>query len=66
VIYIAVMLGLIVISSAPPFIIEKIKKSDWKIEHPDTVLLDLDDGAPTVPAAAGVTRAISTPRPSSR
>jgi amino acid transporter len=51
--YIAVMLGLIAIASAPPFIIEKIKKPGWKIEHPDTVLLDLDDSSAT-PAAAPV------------
>ena len=38
------MFGLIMICSAPPFIIEKIKKPSWKIAHPDTVLLDLDDG----------------------
>jgi hypothetical protein len=58
-IYIAVMLGLIVICSAPPFIIEKIKKPGWKIEHPDTVLLDLDDStatpAPAPVAVAGMT-----------
>jgi amino acid transporter len=61
-VYIAVMLGLIVIASAPPFIIEKIKKPGWKIEHPDTVLLDLDDRtatpapapAPTPVGVAGV------------
>jgi hypothetical protein len=42
-----------VICSAPPFIMQKIKKPGWKIEHPDTVLLDLDDGAAaTVPTAA--------------
>jgi glutamate:GABA antiporter len=50
-IYIAVMLGLIVICSAPPFIMEKIKKPGWEIEHPDTVLLDLGDG-PTATAPA--------------
>jgi hypothetical protein len=44
-----------VIASAPPFIIEKIKKPGWKIEHPDTVLLDLDDSTtPPGPAPAGV------------
>jgi amino acid transporter len=52
-IYVAVMLGLILICSAPPFIIEKIKKPGWKIEHPDTVLLDLDNSTAT-PAAASV------------
>jgi amino acid transporter len=61
-IYIAVMFGLIVVCSAPPFIIEKIKKPGWKIVNPDTVLLDLEDGstaapvpvAAPVPAPAGV------------
>jgi amino acid transporter len=57
--YVAVMLGMIVLASAPPFIIERIKKPDWNIEHPDTVLLDLDDTtaspAPANVGAAGVT-----------
>ena len=58
-IYIAVMLGLIVICSAPPFIVDRVKKPGWKITSPDTVLLDLDDGsadatAPAVPALSGV------------
>jgi glutamate:GABA antiporter len=67
VVYIAVMLGLIVICSAPPFIMEKIKNSDWKIEHPDTVLLDLDDVAePTVPATAELAGAVATSLPSNR
>jgi hypothetical protein len=60
------MLGLIVLASAPPFIIERIKKPGWKIEHPDTVLLDLDDAASrTVPAPAAVANAVTT-HPSSR
>jgi hypothetical protein len=33
----------IVICSAPPFIVEKIKKPSWIEEHPDEVLLDLDE-----------------------
>ena len=37
------MLAAIVICSAPPFIIEKIKKPSWVEEHPDEVLLDLDE-----------------------
>jgi amino acid transporter len=55
-IYVGVMLGLIIVSSAPPFIIERIKKPGWKIERPDTVLLDLDDAtaAKAAPAAADV------------
>jgi amino acid transporter len=50
-IYIAVMFGLIIVCSAPPFIIEKIKKPGWKIEHPDNVLLDLDDVSSAPPAS---------------
>ncbi len=50
-IYIAVMAGLIVVCSAPPFIVERIKKPSWKITSPDTVLLDLDDGSPDAAAA---------------
>jgi amino acid transporter len=66
-IYISVMLGLIVIASAPPFIMEKIKKPGWKIEHPDTVLLDLDDGAAaTLPAPTGLAGAVATSNLSSR
>jgi amino acid transporter len=57
-VYIAVMLGLIVVCSAPPFIVDRVKKPGWKITSPDTVLLDLDDGstdaaAPAVSALAG-------------
>jgi hypothetical protein len=62
-----VMLGLIAIASAPPFIIEKIKKPGWKIEHPDTVLLDLEDGAAAaVPASDGLARAVTTSNLASR
>jgi amino acid transporter len=61
--YIAVMLGLIVIASAPPFIIEKIKKPGWKIEHPDTVLLDLDDSTATPSASPVGVTAMVAPKP---
>jgi hypothetical protein len=37
------MLGAIVICSAPPFIIERIKKPNWYISHPDPVLLEVDE-----------------------
>jgi len=50
-IYIAVMAGLIVVCSAPPFIVERIKKPNWKITSPDNVLLDLDDRSPDASAA---------------
>lgn len=42
-IYVAVMFGAIVICSVPPFIIERIKKANWYIAHPDPVLLDVDE-----------------------
>jgi amino acid transporter len=55
-VYVVVMLALIIVCSAPPFIIEKIKKPGWKIERPDNVLLDLDDAGVAKPehAPAGV------------
>lgn len=53
-IYILAMVGFIVICSAPPFIIEKIKKPGWKIAHPDTILLDLDSDQPAQNIAAPV------------
>jgi amino acid transporter len=66
-IYIAVMLALIAICSVPPFIMEQIKKPGWKIEHPDTVLLDLDDAAAAaVPATAGLASLVATSHPSDR
>jgi putative glutamate/gamma-aminobutyrate antiporter len=42
-IYVAAMAAAIVICSAPPFIIERIKKPGWNIVHPDDVLLDVDE-----------------------
>ncbi len=42
-VYIGAMFAAIVICSAPPFIIEKIKKPSWNIATPDDVLLDLDE-----------------------
>jgi putative glutamate/gamma-aminobutyrate antiporter len=36
-IYIAAMVGLIVVCSIPPFIVERIKKPSWQITHPDEV-----------------------------
>jgi amino acid transporter len=58
-IYVAVMAGLIIVCSAPPFIVERIKKPGWKITNPDTVLLDLDDGSVAVPVA--VIAAVAAP-----
>lgn len=50
-IYIAAMIAGILISSLPPFIIEKIKKPSWKLAHPDEVLVDADAGKSVAPAA---------------
>jgi len=54
-IYIGAMLAAILICSAPPFIIERIKKPGWIDPHPDEVLLDVDGGTDLpvpVPAVA--------------
>jgi len=32
----------IVISTAPPFIIEKVKKRSWVMAHPDKLLVDVE------------------------
>jgi len=40
-IYVAAMVAGIVISSVPPFIIEKIKKPSWRLPHPDEALVDV-------------------------
>jgi hypothetical protein len=37
----AMVLG-VVITSAPPFIVEKVKKRSWVIAHPDPVLVDTE------------------------
>ncbi len=42
-VYVAVMVGAIVLTSLPPFIIERLKKPSWRIAHPDTVLVDVDE-----------------------
>lgn len=63
-IYIAVMFGLIIACSAPPFIIQKIKKPGWMIDHPDDVLIDPDEtstGAAALSLAALPKPQISTP-----
>jgi putative glutamate/gamma-aminobutyrate antiporter len=49
-IYVAAMAGAIVVCSLPPFIIEWLKKPDWKMDHPDEVLLDIDDSTIPTPA----------------
>jgi len=55
-IYVAAMVAGIVISSLPPFIIEKIKKPSRKLAHPDDVLVDVgptDAAQARRPAAEG-------------
>ncbi|MDT7575519.1 MAG: glutamate:GABA antiporter [Pseudonocardiales bacterium] len=51
-VYIAAMFGAIVLCSAPPFIIAKVKKPGWRITTPDPVLLD---DASAIPASAALT-----------
>jgi glutamate:GABA antiporter len=41
-VYIGAMVLGIVISTAPPFIIEKVKKRSWIMTHPDNVLVDVE------------------------
>jgi glutamate:GABA antiporter len=41
-VYIGAMVLGIVISTAPPFIIEKVKKRSWVMAHPDEVLVDVE------------------------
>lgn len=52
-IYIGAMAAAIVICSAPPFIIERIKKPSWRIADPDEVLLDVDEDRTAEQVAAG-------------
>lgn len=44
-IYVGAMVIGIVISSVPPFIVEKVKKPSWKLAHPDSSLVDVDDAS---------------------
>ncbi len=48
--YIAAMFGGILISTLPPFIVEKIKKPGWRIRHPDEVLVDAEESDPAARA----------------
>ena len=41
-IYVGAMVFGIVITSTPPFIVEKIKKRSWVMAHPDEVLVDTE------------------------
>lgn len=43
--YVAAMVIGIVITSAPPFIIERVKKRSWVVAHPDEILVDMDETA---------------------
>lgn len=42
-IYIAAMAAAIVICSVPPFITHRLRKPSWIMEHPDNVLLEVDE-----------------------
>jgi amino acid transporter len=44
-VYVGAMVFGILITSAPPFIVEKIKKRSWIMAHPDQVLVDSADSA---------------------
>jgi glutamate:GABA antiporter len=59
-VYVGAMAAAIVLCSAPPFIIEKIKKRSWIEAHPDDVLLDTDDvkGVPALAAGASLPPAL--------
>jgi len=51
-IYVAAIAVGILISTLPPFIIEKVRKPSWRIAHPDEVLVDVEQ-APSAGAATG-------------
>lgn len=42
-VYVLVMLAGVVICSVPPFLADWLKKPNWKITHPDPILLDASD-----------------------
>jgi amino acid transporter len=42
-VYVFAMIVGIVICSIPPFLADILKKPNWKITHPDPILLDVDD-----------------------
>jgi len=44
-VYVGAMVLGIMITSAPPFIVEKVKKRSWILAHPDQVLVDSADSA---------------------
>jgi len=51
-IYVLVMVGGIVICSIPPFLADIFKKPNWRITHPDPVLLDIKEESPSDLAGA--------------
>jgi len=60
-IYVGAMFAAILICSAPPFIIEKIKKASWTPTHPDAVLLDVEDTPAPGQAPAGAVARTALP-----
>jgi len=58
-VYILAMITGIVISSVPPFVIEKIKKPSWVVAHPDEALVDVGPQTPaSAPSASTATAAV--------
>ncbi len=62
-VYVLVMIAGVLMSSVPPFIIEKIKKPAWVIAHPDEALVD---PGPQTPASASTATAVLVAGSSSR
>jgi glutamate:GABA antiporter len=62
-IYVLAMFIAIVICSVPPFIIERIKKPNWFIAHPDPVLLDVDEFGDEIGREAAGASTASLPQP---
>ena len=56
-IYIAAMVAAIVVCSVPPFITHRLRKPSWIDEHPDPVLLELEDVEATPAAGNGAAAA---------
>jgi hypothetical protein len=51
----------IVLCSIPPFLADIFKKPNWKITHPDPVLLDIDEVEGTATSGAVATSGAPTP-----
>jgi amino acid transporter len=60
-IYVLAMFVGIVLCSIPPFLADIFKKPNWKITHPDPVLLDIDEVEGTATSGAVATSGAPTP-----